>query len=157
MVIECIFDGNSTSLSIKCWCSFKVAATLIQPEVQQSRGCGFSWFFLLLSHCLSVCPSLRCLGSRRRCCRASRKSEQLRDRSPRWRRHRRNCWRSWTLPGPGWERPATCWLHCRSDIHQNTFFNPILEKHLFAWCISWPVYTVVSDLYHHNNMLNLKT
>lgn len=61
--------------------------------------------------CWSVCCSW--LGCSRRCSRGSRTSGQLRDRSPHWRRHRINCWRSWTLPGPDWERQATSWLHCR--------------------------------------------
>lgn len=97
-----------------------------------------------LTICLSALLHRRWLGCRRRCSRGSRTSERPRDRSPRWRRHRTNCWRSWTLPEPGWERPATCWLPCRSartNTHTHT---------------GWLVGVYVYYLKHHNNTTNLK-
>lgn len=124
--IESIFDGNSTLLSMKCWCLFSLNFLHTENTASCVAACS-SWSAslsnpVLWSGCPHPTPTHRSLGCRRRCSEGSRTSGWLRDRSPLWRRRRTSCWRSWMPPGPDWGRPVTCWLLCRSPWTITLFF-----------------------------------
>lgn len=79
---------------------------------------------------IAVRPTHRWLGCRRTFSGGSRTSGPPRDRSARWRRRRTSCWRSWTLPGHAWEKPATCWRPCRWSADFVVIFRP---TKLWTW------------------------
>lgn len=109
---------NINAYWIHFWWKFHLAQ---HKTLMPFQGWDSAWSETVVraSDCASA---LRWPGCRRRCSRASRTSETQRGRSPRWRRRRTNCWRSWTPPELDWGRPATCWLHCRSaHTHTHTF------------------------------------